>query len=239
VWDRTLDGRALTFRLFGINNQNFIMRDEQTSSWWQQVTGEAIQGPLRGRRLRAVVHDEVSFGIWKGENPAGRVLKPVLGERDYASADWERTMKKVPTVTPRRPGDPLAPRAVVVGVALGGRARAYPFPLLKEATPLLDTLGGAPIVLVVGDDRKSIRVFERTVRGRKLELLAVEGARPMRMVDAETGSEWDFSGRAVSGPLSGARLSKVKALKEYWFDWRTYNPATTVYRRGGPALTPP
>ena len=23
----------------GINNQNFIMRDEQTGSWWQQVTG--------------------------------------------------------------------------------------------------------------------------------------------------------------------------------------------------------
>jgi hypothetical protein len=240
VWDRTLDGRTLTFRLFGINNQNFIMRDEETGSWWQQVTGEAIQGPLRGRRLHGIVHDEVSFGIWRGENPTGRVLKPVAGETDhYEPADWERTMKKVRTVTSRVPGDPLAPRTVVVGVALGGRARAYPFPLLKEETPLLDTVDGTPIVLVVGDDHKSIRVFERTVGGRKLELLAVNGARPVRMVDAETGSEWDFIGRAVSGPLAGTRLTKVKALKEYWFDWRTYNPSTTIHHRGGFALTPP
>ena len=33
------------------------MRDEQTGSWWQQVSGEAIQGPLKGRRLAGVVTD--------------------------------------------------------------------------------------------------------------------------------------------------------------------------------------
>ena len=52
------------------------MRDDETGSWWQQVTGEAIQGPLKGRRLVPVVHDEVSFGIWRGEHPGGRVLRP-------------------------------------------------------------------------------------------------------------------------------------------------------------------
>ena len=112
-----IDGRALDFHLWGINNQNFIMRDEQTGSWWQQVSGEAIQGPLKGRRLTGVIHDELSFGIWKAERPGGRVLKPVPGKSDqYAPANWERRMKKTPTVTPKVPGDPLEPRTVVVGV---------------------------------------------------------------------------------------------------------------------------
>ena len=223
----------MDFRLWGINNQNFIMRDEQTGSWWQQVSGEAIQGPLKGRRLTGVVHDEVSFGIWKAERPGGRVLKPEPGKEDrYESADWEHRMKKVRTVTPVSKGDPFPPRTVVIGVSVNGRAKAYPFPRMREESPVLDTLGGVPLVLVVGDDQKSIRVFERTLDGRRLEFLAKAGAQPLRLLDAETGSEWDFRGRAISGPLAGGQLTKVKALKEYWFDWKIYQPATAVYDRG-------
>ena len=48
MWETTIDGRTLHFHLAGINNQNFIMRDEETGSWWQQVTGEAILGPAEG-----------------------------------------------------------------------------------------------------------------------------------------------------------------------------------------------
>jgi hypothetical protein len=226
---------VLDFRLWGINNQNFIMRDEQTGSWWQQVSGEAIQGPLKGWRLTGVVHDEVSFGIWKGEHPGGRVLRAEAGRKDdYATANWERKMKKTRTVTPVAKGDALLPRTVVVGVTLNGRSKAYPFPLLREQSPVLDVLGGVPIVLVVADDQKSIRVFERTLDGRKLELLARADATPLRLVDAETGSEWDFSGHAVSGPLAGRALTKAKALKEYWFDWKIYQPATAVYTLGSP-----
>jgi hypothetical protein len=211
------------------------MRDEQTGSWWQQVSGEAIHGPLKGRRLTGVVHDEVSFGIWKDEHPGGRVLRTEAGrEDDYASADWERRMRKVRTVTPVSKDDLLRPRTMIVGVTLNGRAKAYPFPLLREQSPVLDVVGGVPIVLVVGDDQKSIRVFERTIDGRKLELLARPDTTPLRLVDAETGGEWDFSGRAVSGPLAGRVLSKVKALKEYWFDWKIYQPDTAVYTLGAP-----
>jgi hypothetical protein len=234
VWKRLLDGRTLTFRLFGINNQNFIMRDEETGTWWQQVTGEALHGPLKGRRLEAVVHDEVGFAIWKAERPLGRVLKrdPKMVADDYEDWNWEKQMKKVRTVRPKAKGDRLEPRAVVVGVVVGEAARAYPFPSLRQQAPVIDTLGGEAIVLVVGDDRKSIRVFKTTVDGRDLSFAAKAGERPLRLVDAETASEWDFSGRAVSGALAGQQLEKVYALKEYWFDWKTYHPKTGLYTAG-------
>ena len=51
MWSSAIDGRVLTFRLVGINNQNFVMQDDQTGSWWQQVSGEAILGPLKGLSL--------------------------------------------------------------------------------------------------------------------------------------------------------------------------------------------
>ena len=85
VWESTVDGRVLTFHLYGINNQNMLMRDRETGTWWQQSTGEAIQGPLRGRRLASVVHSEVTFAVFRGENPGGRVPAPRRGVRAVAT----------------------------------------------------------------------------------------------------------------------------------------------------------
>ena len=59
----------MKFRLSGINNQNFLMTDEETGSWWQQISGVAVAGPLKGRRLTRVFHDEVAFRLWLREHP--------------------------------------------------------------------------------------------------------------------------------------------------------------------------
>ena len=102
MWETTIDGRTLHFHLAGINNQNFIMRDEETSSWWQQVTGEAILGPLKGRHLARVPQDEMSFALWKREQPAGRVLRPdprAAAAGRYAPADWEAGIARLPVAT--------------------------------------------------------------------------------------------------------------------------------------------
>jgi hypothetical protein len=230
VWEATIDGRPLHFHLAGINNQNFIMRDEETGSWWQQVTGEAILGPLKGRRLTHVPQDEISFALWKGEHASGRVLRPdpkAAAAHRYEAADWELRMQHVPVATnvhDRR----LAPRELVIGVTANGRAKAYPMPALQQQAPLIDTVGGVPLVLLVADDRRSVRAFSRLVDGKPIELFAKPGA----IVDGATGSEWDFSGRAVRGPLAGRQLAKIEVISDYWFDWRTYHPETTIYRSG-------
>ena len=67
MWETTNEGRVLHFRLWGINNQNFIMRDEETGSWWQQVSGECIFGELKGRKLKLFDHDELTYATWKRE----------------------------------------------------------------------------------------------------------------------------------------------------------------------------
>jgi hypothetical protein len=231
VWRAEIDGRKLSFHLTGINNQNFLMQDEQTGSWWQQVTGEAVFGPLRGKRLELVFHDEVTFGLWKQEHPGTRVLRPDDSApwREF-SKDWEVETAKLPVVTPRRPGEPFGPREVVVGLEVGGSAKAYPWSAVQRQSPVLDTLAGTPIVLVVGEDGRSVRAFNRVVDGRELQLFARPGGPPLRLVDAETGSAWSFTGEAVSGPLAGKKLDKIYALLDYWFDWQAYHPRTAVYR---------
>jgi hypothetical protein len=211
------------------------MRDEETGTWWQQVTGEAILGPLKGRRLNPVLHDELSFGIWKNEKPGGRVLRPderVAAKGEYAPADWEERMARVKVVTRSEAGDALEPRALVIGVRLNKSSKAYPLAALQKQSPVIDTVGGVPVLILLGQDNRSVRAYERTVDGRKLEFFRkAEDALP-RLVDAETGSEWDFNGRAASGPFAGRQLQKVPVLEDYWFDWREYHPDSTVYHIG-------
>jgi hypothetical protein len=233
VWRAEIDGRKLSFHLTGINNQNFLMADEQTGSWWQQVTGEALLGPLKGRRLDLVFHDEISFADWQREHPGGRVLRPddSVPWRQF-SENWEEETARAPVVIPVKAGDPLKPREVVVGVRLGGAAKAYPLTALQRQSPVQDEVAGVPVVLVIAEDGRSVRAFERTLDGRELHLFQKEGASPLRLVDGETGSEWDFAGRAVGGPLSGKNLAKVFVLKDYWFDWKGYNPRTEIYKPG-------
>jgi hypothetical protein len=236
VWETTVDGRVLHFHLAGINNQNFIMRDEETGSWWQQVTGEAILGPLKGHHLKPVLHDEISFAIWKSEKPDGRVLRPdvrIEAAKEYAPANWEERMNRVPVPAQVNKADQgLEPRTLVVGVTLNGATKAYPLTTVQKQSPIIDNIGGVSVVILLGEDNRSVRAFERTVDGRKVEFFAKPGTLRLQLIDAETGSQWDFSGRATSGPLAGRQLKKIAVLEDYWFDWKTYNPSTTVYQIG-------
>ena len=67
-----------------------------------------------------------------------------------------------------------------------------------------------------------------------LELLDRVGSSPARFIDAQTGSEWDISGTALTGPLAGRQLRRLPLVSDYWFDWRTHNPKTTVYKEWQP-----
>jgi hypothetical protein len=242
-------GRRLRLHLAGINNQNFVMRDDETGTWWQQATGEAFAGPLRGSRLRLVFADEVAFAIWRREHPAGRVLRPDASPawRTW-SADWEAKTARMPVVAGAPGADgrgPLPPRAVVLGLEQGGAERAYPLASLQGQAAIQDDLGGVPVVILVGEDGRSLRVFEGALDGRRVPLFAkLDGVAPAapaaaaaaasgrRWVDGTSGSEWDFQGRATAGPWRGRQLRQLPAAKDYWFDWRTYHPKTTVFAAG-------
>jgi hypothetical protein len=232
---------VLHFRLAGINNQNFIMRDDETGTWWQQVTGKALHGPLAGHQLKAVFHDELSFSIWKREQPQGRVLRPderIAALNQYEAADWEMKVGRMRVVEGTDVDKRLAPRTLVIGLDISGKAKAYPLATLQKQSPVIDTVGGVPLMVVLGGDNRSVRAFERTLEGRMLEFFqkteenrAVVCPEP-QLIDAETGSTWNFEGKAVAGPLAGRQLKKLFVLEDYWFDWRIYHPDTSLYDIG-------
>jgi hypothetical protein len=233
VFQRTVNGLQLRFHLAGINNQNFLMQDEQTGTYWQQITGLAISGPLAGRRLQLVSADELTFALWRQEQPHGTVLNDVPSHvRDYAPMDWDKHMARAPTVISYAQAG-LKPRDLMLGIHAFGASRAFPYEAVQQQMLLEDYVGAEPVMLVVGPDNRSVRVFRRRLPGVSSppQFYRVIGkeANSALLMDATTGSAWNFQGCAITGPVKGACLEHVEVIKDYWFDWRNYNPDTTVY----------
>ncbi len=217
----------------GLNNQNFIMEDEQTASWWQQASGEAIFGPMKGKSLELVMSDEVSFEIWKREHPHSQVL---VSSAELPESDFNEGLERIselPLPMAAEPDDLLPQRELIIGVEVGGQAKAYPVEVLVSQNPVVDELGEVPLLLVVADEGESIRCFDRRLDGEVLDLyLKPDSEGPLVLVDSQTGSEWDFSGQSIAGPMAGKSLQKIHILRDFWFDWKIFHPESSVFRTG-------
>jgi hypothetical protein len=228
VFERTVNGLDLRFHLAGINNQNFLMRDEQTGSYWQQINGVAVSGPLKGHQLTLIPADELTYAIWKSEQPNGTVLNDIPAYvKEYAPKDWDIRMAKMPTVISyARPG--IKPRDIMLGIHSAEAARAFPYDSILNEKLIQDRLGSQPVLIVLGPDNRSVRVFEQKLPGQFYRVPNLKAG--ALLLDSQSGSEWNFQGCAVSGSLKGTCLPSVNVIKDYWFDWRNYNPETSVFR---------
>jgi hypothetical protein len=245
VFERTVDGEVLDFGTTGrLRFSNLVMYDRQTESWWQQASGKAIAGDLTGEQLTILPSTMISWGDFKAKHPEGRILSRDTGyDRDYGANPY--TGYDEPGRTPflyRGPETPdeLRPNARVLGVELNGEAVAYPYDRLKNVRVANHTIGGVPIVVLWqpgtasaldsariadGDDVGAAAAFSRELDGRTLTFTFEEG----RMIDQETGSEWDIFGDAIAGSLEGRQLESVVSINYFWFSWAAFHPETRVY----------
>ncbi len=88
------------------------------------------------------------------------------------------------------------------------------------------------MLIVVGPDGQSVRAFRDQIPGMDgvPDFYRMTANKPgVLMMDATTGSEWNFQGCAISGKAKGACLERIPMLKDYWFDWRNYHPKTALW----------
>jgi hypothetical protein len=201
-----VNGRALHFYLAGINNQNFLMRDQETGTWWQQITGKAIYGPLRGAALELVLSDELTFGEWRSEFPSGQVLAPVAKYTKEYDPNWEPDVAKLPVVI-SFPGTELKSRDVVIGLTIAGAARAYPWDSFTKQSPVVDRVNGTPLLLVLGPDGKSFRVFVSRIDGKDAEFFLQ--ATPPVEAQAEKSPESKDDGAKKAGTKNDVTKNDV------------------------------
>ena len=75
VFSREVDGRTLTFSVLDSPDlTNPVMVDEETGTQWLLLTGEAIQGELKGTSLEQIPSNYSFWFAWKDWNPSTEVF---------------------------------------------------------------------------------------------------------------------------------------------------------------------
>jgi thiol-disulfide isomerase/thioredoxin len=248
AFERTFDGQVLDFGTTGrLRLSNLIMYDRQTETWWQQASGEAIAGEHTGRRLTFVPASMISWEDFSEAHPEGEVLSRdtghsrSYGRNPYAGYD---DVNRSPFLYdgPETP-EVLPPMARVVTVELNDEAVAYPYDVLEELRVVNDAVGGVSIVVLWapgtasaldagsvagGADVGAATTYSRELDGETLTFVAEDD----RIIDEQTGSEWDVLGQGVSGPLVDRQLEPVVSINHFWFSWAAFRPDTRIYSAG-------
>ncbi len=51
-----------------------------------------------------------------------------------------------------------------------------------------------------------------------------------KILDMQTGSEWNVLGIAVTGELKGKQLTSIVSINHFWFSWAAFKPETRIYQ---------
>ena len=234
VFRAEVKGRTLHFQYDRMVGANEVQKDLETGTSWQQATGEAIDGPLKGTRLTLVPVVRTTWAEWRKQHPNTMVLKPLPGYAERMPSRSAR-IKDVTRVAPE--GAPkgalilderLPARETVAGLEVGRETVAFPFSALRIARVVNDRVGGVPILIVHQPSSDTTTAFDARTKGKTLQFQAAN-ADASSLVDLQTRSTWNAYGLSLEGPLKGTQLRQVILIPQFWFAWSQFHPRTRVF----------
>lgn len=259
VYDRNLDGTTHDFGVSGnLRFSDMIMYDRQTETWWQQATGKGIVGDLTGTKLGFLPSQIISLDQFATTYPEADVLSRDTGHSrryganpyvGYDDADRQPflfgdTSGALPTDGRRQPME----RVVTLGEGgEGNEPIAFPYTELRRQGVAQLEFEGDPVavfwtpgtasalnasVIDQSEDVGSTGVFSSLVDGQALTF-SRDGGEEGAITDAETGSRWDITGRAIDGPMDGSVLEPIAHGDHFWFAWAAFTPDTRIWTTEG------
>jgi hypothetical protein len=218
LFSRIVGGAVLDFETSGLlRNSNKVMVDIQTESLWNQLTGEAIAGPLQGTVLERFPITVTRFADWVAEHPDTTVMSiPEDGPYGYAPGEayaayyasddlWFATYP-VPDV--------FAEKDVVATVDLDGSQLALQVEALASAGPQFVDIAQRTLLAVPTSG--GARFYDATEATSVLSLADLGS-----LVAAGTAGEDMLV--LGSGEVS---LPRIQSGHSFWFAWYGNFPAT-------------
>ena len=224
-------GDRYTFDVAGIYNGVFAMKDRQAGSVWTHFDGTVIQGPLAGTgiKLETVPTVHLRWSDWIAEYPDSTVLDwypEFVGRYDRTVEPGGGALRGQFANSLLNTDDRLEQNQLVVGAATDTGSSAYVLEDFDGSTVVNDVVGGQPIVVILDPDELFGLAYSAVVDEQTMEFSVVDD----EVVDP-SGSVWDRTGRAISGPLAGTQLEYVTSFVTEWYGWAAYNPGTAIYGR--------
>ena len=212
---------------FGVSgrlvNNNLVMYDRGTETWWPQVLSTAIPGPWNDAyERRSLVEFRVvwtTWARWKRAYPETTALSRITGHaRNYGLDPYGSYnppggyYTNDRTLFPRlNPDDRYPPKALVMGVRTPDGAAAFVKSTLRERGVLEGALDGRPLLAVYDPVLDTGYAYWNPA-----------------------GATFRLEGEAVVGPdgthaPDALPLEPVLTFDAMWFAWSGFYPESTVH----------
>ena len=173
AFERKIDGITAEFGISGkLYNSNLVMYNRtndkiSTESLWTQAGGEAIVGDFTGKKLKKVILDVVKWKDWVDQHPDTKVLSQDTGyTRDYDSDPYGDYYTRKGLIAPiENEDDRLFEKAIVFGIEIGDKTKAYPEEELKKNPNFTDEFVGKKLEIIRNQDG-SVRIKNLTDGGK-------------------------------------------------------------------------
>ena len=208
---------------FGVSgnlvNSNLIMYDRETDSWWPQMLGTSILGPLKGRALREVPVTWTTWERWRKTHADTAVLtdetdrafdyrSDPYGEYNPAVGYYSRHGTLFDTMAK---DESYHPKEVFISARNEDGAVTFHKNQLREKRLLEATVGGVPYLAVYDHALDSAAVY-RNPDGMTFT--------------AESQQYTGQNGEQFEG--DELPLEQVNAFDAMWFAWAGFYPSTEV-----------
>jgi hypothetical protein len=241
VFNRTLnnnnEGQGTIVSQFGTSgklyNSNLVMYDRTSKSLWSQALGQGIVGKYAGQKLQRIPFDIAYWRDWKQLYPNSKILSKNTGfSRPYGADPYGDYYTSNQVYFPVSNHDNrLGLKEKIVGLESGSAGaaqyKAYKLQQIETQKVINDEINGKPVTLFSLYPAMA-RVYERIVVGGKV-LEFEYNNNSNKITDKQTGTEWNFDGKAVNGILKGKHLSRLPFDEGFWFEWVAFHPKTALY----------
>ncbi|WP_255152780.1 DUF3179 domain-containing protein [Halorarius halobius] len=228
-----LTGTAMGFErgetMFGVSgrlvNNNLIMYDRATETWWPQVLATSIPGswnedpPIRSLQEFRVIW--TTWERWVSKHPDTQVLSRDTGyaqnyDRDpygsYNPRGGYYSQEAAPMFPALSDDDRLQPKTVVIGARTNKGAAAFEKRTLRETKLIEGKLGETPVVAIYEPELDTGYVYQNPER---------------QQVQYQDGHVVDGAGDTHSP--EALPLERIHAFDAMWFAWSGFYPDTTLY----------
>lgn len=227
VYSPFVNGKNENFRLVGMDHFNAMFEDHTTKSWWQQATGVAVAGPLKGTALPEIPARQMTLAAWLRQYPNSTVMQPdtqfTARYADLRAYD----AGTLPSHLEKRDSGSWKMKSWVIGIQQGDVTKAYDWNALVSKQVIQDSLPGTALALLVEKDGSSFHAWKTEVNGQSLQFTAPDEQN--LFTDNNTHSSWNMNGVCIAGPLQGKQLQPVQCYQEFWHSWKNFHPHTGRY----------
>lgn len=240
VFSRTLsDGSTVEFGTSGkLYNSNLVMYDRKSNSLWSQGLGEGIVGEYAGTKLKKIPFDIAYWKEWKKLYPGSKVLSRDTGSvRPYGADPYGDYYTNDLILFPVAKDDKrLGLKEIIIGFENENQYKAYKLQDIEEKKVINDILGENKNIALVSLEPFMVRAFERVVNddvdgeSKKIVVDLFYNATNNTLIDNVTGSQLNFEGEFINGPLENKALQRISVDPGFWFEWVAFHPETEIYQ---------